>query len=108
MGTSVGAKLYTLGGWTASSGFSVGLLGLAFLVLLTRGPHAEKWFGWDGGRNLRKQTKAESTWQDAVTRVEGESDSKAVGKEDLVMVELGREENPLGTKRSNSFRNGPS
>jgi hypothetical protein len=54
MGTSAGAKLYTLGSWIASMGFSIGLLGLALVILFARGPHAIKWIGWDGGRQLRK------------------------------------------------------
>ena len=86
MGTSVGAKLYTLGGWEASAGFSVGLLALAICLLFARGPHATKWVGWDGGSNLRKvkEKKAE----------EGESDiagTEPSDKEDMVMRDLQRE-----------------
>jgi len=83
MGTSVGAKLYTLGGWEASAGFSVGLLGLAICLLFARGPHATKWVGWDGGRNLRKvkEKKIEEGASDVV-------DTKSSDKEEMVMDDL--------------------
>lgn len=104
MGTSVGAKLYTLGGWEVSSGFSVGLLGLSFLVLFARGPHATKWIGWDGGSSLRKATKAMDA-EEAV--VEEGSGSKGDGKEDVVMVELGQDD-PPERKGTSSMPNRPS
>jgi hypothetical protein len=86
MGTSVGAKLYTLGGWEASAGFSVGLLALAICLLFARGPHATKWVGWDGGRNLRKvkEKKVEEGGSDVVG-------TNTSDKEEMVMGELERD-----------------
>jgi hypothetical protein len=54
MGSSAGSNLYDHHGWTASSSLSLGFLGLAILTLLSRGPHAQKWLGWDGGARMRK------------------------------------------------------
>ncbi len=59
MGSTAGVHLYTGHGWIASSGLSLGLLGLNVLVLLARGPHARKWIGWDGGARLTKVTAEE-------------------------------------------------
>ena len=83
MGTSVGAKLYTLGGWEASAGFSVGLLALAICLLFARGPHAKKWVGWDGGKNLRKvkEKKAEEGVNDVAVM-------EPFDKEDMVLRDL--------------------
>lgn len=55
VGVSAGAHLYTRGGWKVSQAFSLALLGAAVIVLVARGPHAEKWIGWDGGRKLMKE-----------------------------------------------------
>lgn len=54
MGSSAGSNLYDHHGWTASSSLSLGFLGLAILILLSRGPHTQKWLGWDGGARMRK------------------------------------------------------
>jgi hypothetical protein len=54
MGSSAGSSLYEVHGWTASSSLSLGFLVVAILVLLARGPHAQKWIGWDGGARMRK------------------------------------------------------
>ncbi|EGP89334.1 putative major facilitator superfamily transporter [Zymoseptoria tritici IPO323] len=57
VGTSVGAKLYERGGWTASGSFSVGSMGMALVVVLLRGPWEEGWAGWHGGWSVRKKSK---------------------------------------------------
>lgn len=54
MGSSAGSSLYENHGWTASSSLSLGFLAMALAVLLARGPHAQKWIGWDGGARMRK------------------------------------------------------
>jgi hypothetical protein len=54
-GSTAGTHLYTGHGWVASSSLSLGLLGLAFVVLFARGPHSDHWVGWDGGSRLTKQ-----------------------------------------------------
>ena len=60
-GSTAGTHLYTGHGWVVSSGLSLGLLGLAFLVLFARGPHSSRWVGWDGGSRLsKKRTKTEA------------------------------------------------
>lgn len=90
MGTSVGAKLYTIGGWTASSGLSMGFLGLALLVHFARGPHAStRWLGWQGGSKLRKQQVVDQ--EEEMSQDQG-GDVKLPGKEDVVMVELGQDD----------------
>ncbi|KAJ9102452.1 hypothetical protein QFC21_002852 [Naganishia friedmannii] len=53
-GSSAGSSLYDHHGWTASSSLSVGFLALAMIILFSRGPHAQKWVGWDGGARLSK------------------------------------------------------
>lgn len=55
VGVSAGAHLYTRGGWKVSQAFSLALLGAAVVILVARGPHSQKWVGWDGGRKLIKE-----------------------------------------------------
>jgi len=59
-GTSAGAKLYALSGWTASGSLSVALIGLTFLICLARGPYEQGWIGWSGGWDIRKKNLAEA------------------------------------------------
>lgn len=54
MGSKVGTKVYTLGGYRATGALSCGWIGLNLIVLFLRGPHTKKWLGWDGGRELRR------------------------------------------------------
>ncbi len=54
LATPSATKLYTEYGWLASSSWSLGMSGLALLLLFSRGPHAKKWIGWDGGTRLVK------------------------------------------------------
>lgn len=55
VGTSVGSNLYDRGGWIASGSYSMGSIGAALLVGLSRGPWETHWFGWRGGWNIRKK-----------------------------------------------------
>ncbi len=55
MGTSVGAQLYARGGWIGSQSFSVGCIGIAFLITFARGPFEKGWIGWTGGLHIRKK-----------------------------------------------------
>ena len=57
MGTSVGAHLFTKGGWIASGSFSVGAIGMALIITFLRGPWEEGWIGWRGGWNVSKKSK---------------------------------------------------
>ncbi|ETN45577.1 uncharacterized protein HMPREF1541_09409 [Cyphellophora europaea CBS 101466] len=54
-GTSAGNKIYELGGWRASGSFSVGLMGLIFVLSAMRGPWEPRWLGWHGGFSFRKR-----------------------------------------------------
>jgi hypothetical protein len=54
MGSKVGTRVYTIGGYRASGALSCGWIGMNLLVLLARGPHTKKWLGWQGGAELRK------------------------------------------------------
>ena len=54
MGSKVGTKVYTEGGYRATGALSCGWIGLNIIVLMLRGPHTKKWVGWAGGRELRK------------------------------------------------------
>jgi hypothetical protein len=54
MGSKVGTQVYTEGGYRVTGALSCGWIGLNLIVLLLRGPHTKKWFGWAGGRELRR------------------------------------------------------
>ena len=56
-GTSVGAHLYSRGGWIGSQSFSVGCIGMALLITFSRGPWEEGWLGWHGGFSIKKKSK---------------------------------------------------
>ena len=56
-GTAVGSHLYARGGWVVSQSFSVGCIGIAFLVTFARGPWEEGWFGWGGGWSIKKKDR---------------------------------------------------
>ncbi|KAF9067167.1 MFS DHA1 protein [Rhodocollybia butyracea] len=68
MGTAVGTKLYTEGGYKLSSGIRVVFGGMELLLLMLRGPHVSRttWIGWEGGMNFRKKKADE---KDDVTEV---------------------------------------
>ncbi|KAF8268532.1 major facilitator superfamily domain-containing protein [Lactarius quietus] len=55
-GTSVGTKLFVPHGWRASGGLMLGWTAWQLLVLLSRGPHCNRytWFGYEGGMEWRK------------------------------------------------------
>lgn len=84
-GSSAGSSLYDHHGWTASSSLSVGFLALALVILFSRGPHAQKWLGWDGGARLTK-VKVESEQRDTTTEM---ADVEKIGEKD------GLEDQPL-------------
>ncbi|KAF2863881.1 MFS general substrate transporter [Piedraia hortae CBS 480.64] len=60
-GTSVGAALFSNDGWIASGSFSMGCLGMAFLVNIVRGPWEEGWLGWSGGWSFKKKSRDSAT-----------------------------------------------
>lgn len=84
MGSAAGTRAYTSrGGWHASAGLSVGLLALAILILLARGPHAQKWIGWDGGYSLRQEKPVEAVDVSSATaagRGDGSTEQESVEK----------------------------
>jgi hypothetical protein len=54
MGSKAGTQVYTEGGYRATGALSCGWVGMNLIVLFLRGPHTKKWYGWQGGRELRK------------------------------------------------------
>lgn len=56
MGTAVGTQVFVQHGWRAASGVSMAWYGFQLAVLLTRGPHVQRysWVGWEGGWQARK------------------------------------------------------
>ncbi|KAH7027963.1 major facilitator superfamily domain-containing protein [Microdochium trichocladiopsis] len=50
-GTAAGNALYARhGGWLASGGLAIGMLGVAIVLCVARGPHEAGWVGWKGGQ----------------------------------------------------------
>ncbi|EKV11371.1 Sucrose/H+ symporter, plant [Penicillium digitatum] len=54
MGTSVGNRLYSQGGWILSGSVNLAFLGAALLICLLRGPAEKGWVGWHGGIRIRR------------------------------------------------------
>lgn len=54
MGSKLGTKVYTEGGYRATGALSCGWIGLNVVFLMCRGPNTKKWLGWAGGRELRR------------------------------------------------------
>lgn len=48
-GTKVGNLVYDRFGWVGAGGVSMAVLGIAFVVILGRGPNEVGWVGWGGG-----------------------------------------------------------
>ncbi|GHJ87700.1 hypothetical protein NliqN6_4102 [Naganishia liquefaciens] len=104
MGSSAASSLYDHYGWTASSSLSLGFLGLAILILLSRGPHAQKWIGWDGGARMRKlrreeeERAAEDTAGIESEKTGGEESDveKASGSASGILHELAKSEKASG------------
>jgi predicted MFS family arabinose efflux permease len=68
-GAAFGNKLYADGGWVRVGGATIGLMGLALVVLCLRGPSEKGWIGWSGGWNMR-MPKEEEEEGDAEAPVE--------------------------------------
>lgn len=66
VGTSVGSHLYARGGWIASGSYSMGSIGVALLITLSRGPWEEGWVGWHGGWSIKKKSRESSDGKAAV------------------------------------------
>ncbi|KAJ5543506.1 hypothetical protein N7461_009509 [Penicillium sp. DV-2018c] len=54
MGTSVGNRLYSQGGWILSGSVNLGFIGAALGICLLRGPAEKGWVGWSGGFPIRR------------------------------------------------------
>ncbi|KXG53520.1 Major facilitator superfamily domain, general substrate transporter [Penicillium griseofulvum] len=54
MGTSVGNRLYSEGGWILSGSVNLGFIGAALIICLLRGPAEKGWIGWHGGIRIRR------------------------------------------------------
>ena len=88
MGTSAGTQIFVKFGWRAAAGFSLGLFGMQFVFLLSRGPHCDRytWFGYQGGLEARKKVVEER-----VRLREEESTRKDSALNGFVSDENGRE-----------------
>ncbi|KAI7649258.1 MFS general substrate transporter, partial [Hortaea werneckii] len=64
VGTSVGANLFSEGGWIASGSYSMGSIGMALLFTMVRGPWEEGWFGWHGGFSIKKKSRESADGKD--------------------------------------------
>ncbi|KAJ9484662.1 hypothetical protein VN97_g8711 [Penicillium thymicola] len=54
MGTSVGNRLYSQGGWILSGSVNLAFIGAALIICLLRGPAEKGWVGWHGGIRIRR------------------------------------------------------
>ncbi|KAJ5861180.1 uncharacterized protein N7529_008490 [Penicillium soppii] len=54
MGTSVGNRIYSEGGWTLTGSVSLAFIGAALIICLLRGPAEKNWIGWHGGIKIRR------------------------------------------------------
>lgn len=54
MGTAVGNRVYSERGWVLTGSVNIVFVGVAFLILLARGPLETGWFGWKGGFPIRR------------------------------------------------------
>ncbi|KIH92472.1 hypothetical protein SPBR_02725 [Sporothrix brasiliensis 5110] len=73
-GTSAGNRLYAMGGWRYSGGLSIGLLSVAILVCVVRGPRETGWVGWHGGWSIRKDRAPKVAEPGGETGVVSEAD----------------------------------
>ena len=66
MGTSVGTKVFVSYGWRPAAALSLGWSGAMLVFMLARGPHCPRytWFGWKGGREMRKK-RLQASLEDA-------------------------------------------
>ncbi|KAK4570176.1 hypothetical protein LTR86_002256 [Recurvomyces mirabilis] len=94
VGTSVGAHLYAKGGWIASGSYSMGSIGMALLITLSRGPWEEGWIGWHGGLSIYKKSK---TSGDGKTE-EQRSDLRRMGTNEVVPT-LGRQDGEVDVEK---------
>ena len=54
MGTSIGNRLYSQGGWILSGSVNMAFIGVALTICLLRGPAEKGWVGWHGGIRIRR------------------------------------------------------
>jgi MFS family permease len=54
MGTSVGNRIYSEGGWILTGSVSLAFIGAALIICLLRGPAEKGWIGWHGGIRIRR------------------------------------------------------
>lgn len=82
IGTSIGARIYLKGGYRASGGFCLGLLGFMLAVLLCRGPHCptKKWLGYEGGWSLQKIPPSKITDAEKVDNVQRKEDHSVLSE----------------------------
>ncbi|KAI0907918.1 major facilitator superfamily domain-containing protein [Ustulina deusta] len=76
-GTAAGNRLYAQGGWIWSSSMNIGLIGVAILIGLARGPRESKWVGWKGGWNIRRDENIAEKGERQVVDVDVDADVEA-------------------------------
>ncbi|CAI7625310.1 unnamed protein product [Penicillium manginii] len=54
MGTAVGNRVYGESGWVLTGSVNIVFVGVAYLILLARGPLETGWVGWKGGFPIRR------------------------------------------------------
>jgi len=88
MGLSVGTKLFIPHGWRASGGLMLGWTTWQLVVLLSRGPHCDRytWFGYEGGMEWRKSAveghASDTEKGKGVNQVGAEEASKEASKDE--------------------------
>lgn len=61
-GTKAGNVMYqNYGGWLASDGLSIAILGFSFVIIMLRGPHEQGRIGWTGGWRLKATKQGETS-----------------------------------------------
>lgn len=78
-GTAIITKIYNAYGWRPAGGCCVAFIGSAVIVLLLRGPHETRWFGWRGGSQLLKREKLTNLSPQAITEKVWVKEEKVAG-----------------------------
>ncbi|KAK5072171.1 hypothetical protein LTR64_004050 [Lithohypha guttulata] len=72
MGTGVGNAVYARGGWVHSGAVNIALVGFGLLLCFVKGPHDSRWFGYQGGWNMKVRHLKEERNNEDVTHVSDE------------------------------------
>lgn len=84
-GAKAGNEVYAkYGGWLASGGLSIGVIGFSYIIILLRGPHEKHWIGWTGGWS-RDRGKAQDV-EGAEIIDNGEPEKNIAGKHVMAKI----------------------